>query len=141
MNRLVGGIFTNADSLTMATLDHRLKRSETIGANIANAETPGFRAIGYDFEEQLQQLSGRDARMHVEVSHPRHMRSGLTFADGTVRPDIYVRPTEAIGEDGNTVDVDAEMARLAQNQIQYRTAVEMINRKVGILRYAISGGR
>ena len=55
-------------------------------------------------------------------------------------PEVFVRPTESVGQDGNTVDVDEEMGRLAQNQIMYRSAVELLNRKIGTLKYAISAG-
>jgi flagellar basal-body rod protein FlgB len=138
---LTGGIFNFADRLQMATLDQRTKRSEVITSNIANAETPGFLAIGYDFEDQLKSIANLDKRTSLKVSAPQHLRNAFTKADGTFEPDVFVRPSESVGEDGNTVDVDIEMAQMAQNQILYRSAVEMINRKVGVLRYAINGGR
>ena len=141
MSSLVGGIFTKQDRLAMSSLDQRLKRGQVIGANIANAETPGYRALGYDFEQQLQAKSNLEDGVRMRVSNPRHLKNSFTKADGTITPDVYVRPTESVGEDGNTVDVDVEMANMAQNQILYRTATELINRKVGMLRYAINGGR
>lgn len=141
MNRLIGGIFNFADRLQMTSLDQRLKRSEVITANIANSETPGFRAMGYDFEEQLSGLAELDSSLPLKTSHEKHIKTVGTAADGSFEPDVYVRPTESVGEDGNTVDVDEEMVRMAENQILYRSAVEMLNRKIGVLRYAINGGR
>lgn len=141
MNRMLGGIFNFADRLSMESLQHRLRRSEVEASNIANAETPGFRAIGYDFEEQLQSVARIDKKLRLKTEDDRHLRSNGVRADGKIDPDIFVRPTESIGDDGNTVDVDGEMARMAQNNLLYRSAVELINRKVGMLRYAINGGR
>lgn len=141
MNRLVGGIFNFADRLNMASLDQRHKRGEVISSNIANSETPGFRAIGYDFEEQLQSLARIDRRTPLKVADDRHLRNPFTKANGQIEPDVYVQPTESVGDDGNTVDVDSEMARMAKNQILFRSAVEMLNRKIGMIRYAINGGR
>ena len=141
MNRLVGGIFNFADRLQMAALDHRLKRSEVITSNIANSETPGFRALGYDFENQLAALAQLDKALKLRVEQPLHFHNQFTRADGRIEPDVYVLPTESIPEDGNTVDVDEQMTRMAQNQILYRSAVESLTRKIGILRYAINGGR
>lgn len=141
MNRLVGGIFNFSDRLQMATLDHRLKRSEVISSNIANSETPGFRAIGYDFEDQLRSLAELDKSLPVKTSNDRHFHNSFTRADGKINPDIYVRPTESVGEDGNTVDVDKEMVQMSQNQLLYRSAVELISRKIGVIKYAINGGR
>jgi flagellar basal-body rod protein FlgB len=141
LSGLTGGIFNFADRLQMATLDQRSKRSEVITSNIANSETPGFRAIGYDFEEQLQSLANTEKRTSLKVTNPLHLRNKFTSANGNFEADVFVRPTESVGEDGNTVDVDTEMAQMAQNQILFRSAVEMINRKFGVLRYAINGGR
>ena len=57
-----------------------------------------------------------------------------------INPNVTEKPSKSVPQDGNTVDIDAEMALLAKNQILYRTSVETINRKIGILKYAISGG-
>ncbi len=141
MTRMLGGIFNFADRLQMASLDQRLKRSEVISGNVANAETPGFRALGYDFEDQLSSLANLDDKMALETSDPEHLKNSFTRSDGKIDPDVYVIPTETVPEDGNTVDMDDQMARMAQNQILYRSAVELLNRKVGMLKYAINGGR
>ena len=141
MSKIIGGLFTRSDELKAAVLDQRLKRAEVINGNIANAETPGYRAIGYDFEEQLQALAGDDDPFPMRATNDKHFRADGASADGSITPEVYVRPTESVGHDGNTVDVDREMADLAQNQIMFRSTVELINRKTGVLRYAINGGR
>jgi flagellar basal-body rod protein FlgB len=141
MSTVIGGLFNFSDKLQMESLNQRSRRSEVITANIANAETPGFRAFGYDFEKQLQDLGKMSEPVAVKVSDPRHLRNNFTKVDGSITPDVYVRPTESVDEDGNTVDMDTEMAQLAKNQILFRTAVETLNRKIGTLKYAINGGR
>jgi flagellar basal-body rod protein FlgB len=140
MSSVIGGMFNFADKLQMESLNQRTRRNEVITANIANAETPGYRAFGYDFEKQLQGLAKLDGASQLKVSDPRHFRNGYTQVDGSITPDVFVKPTESVDEDGNTVDMDGEMAQLAQNQILFRTAVETLNRKIGILKYAIRGG-
>lgn len=140
MTNPLGGLFTHSDKVQMSSMQHRLQRSHVINANVANSETPGFRALGYDFEAQLQSFIEANEAKNIRVSDPRHLRHPFVTNDGTVRPDVFVRPTESVPEDGNTVDVDREMAMLAQNTILYRTAVETINRKIGMLKYAINGG-
>jgi flagellar basal-body rod protein FlgB len=141
MSSVIGGLFNFSDRLQMQSLNERLKRNEVVTANIANSETPGFRAFGYDFEKQLQDLGKMNDPISMNVSNPKHLRNAFTGADGSITPEVYVRPTESVDEDGNTVDVDVEMAQMAKNQILYRTTVETINRKIGILRYAVNGGR
>jgi len=138
---LIGGIFNFSDRLQMQSLGMRTKRNDVISANIANAETPGYRAFGYDFEKQLQDLGKMNDPIAVRTSNPGHLKNNFTSADGKITPDVYVRPTESVDEDGNTVDVDVEMSTMAKNQILYRTTVETLNRKIGMLKYAINGGR
>lgn len=141
MSSIVGGLFNFSDKLQMESLGQRNRRNEVVTANIANAETPGYRAFGYDFEKQLQDLGKMNEPIAVRTSKPGHMANSFTKADGSLTPDVYVRPTESVDEDGNTVDIDTEMAAMAKNQILYRTTVETLNRKIGMLKYAINGGR
>lgn len=141
MTNKISNLFNFNDRVQMETLNQRLQRSHVINSNIANSETPGFRAIGYGFEEQLQEISGANTELPLKVNNPRHKRNAFTQADGTISPEVYVRPTESVSNDGNTVDVDNEMAQMAQNHILYRAATETISRKIGLLKYAIQGGR
>lgn len=141
MSSAINGLFNFSDRLQMESLGLRNRRSEVVTANIANAETPGYRAFGFDFEKQLQDLGKMNDPIGVRTSNPAHMRNSFTKADGSLTPEVYVRPTESVDEDGNTVDIDTEMAQMAQNQILYRTTVETLNRKIGMLKYAINGGR
>ena len=134
------GIFNFADRLQMASLSFRDKRNNVLSANIANAETPGFRSLGYDFEKQLQEVGKMNESISVQTSDPRHLKNAFTTSDGQIKPDVYIRPNESVGQDGNTVDLDQEMAQLAQNQISFRTSIETLSRKIGTLKYAINGG-
>lgn len=141
MTQRVSGLFNFSDRVQMESLNKRLDRSHVINSNIANSETPGFRAIGFDFEEQLQAISDQNEPLNLKTTNPLHKKNAFTRADGTINPDVYVRPTEDVGQDGNTVDIDNEMQRLAHNQILYRASVENLSRKIGLLKYAIHGGR
>ena len=142
MTKVVGQMFNFSDRLQMETLNQRLLRNSVISSNIANAETPGFRALGYDFEEQLQAAASANEPIPMLTSAGKHLKNRFTEADGKAYPDVFVRPSESITNDGNTVDIDKEMGMSAKNQILYRSAVELINRKIGTIRYAItSGGR
>lgn len=140
MTGIVSGLLSHSDRLQIESINHRLVRNKVISGNIANAETPGFRSIGYDFENQLAAMSPHSEGMGLKATNPRHFVTEHTTANGELEADVYMRPTESVGEDGNTVDMDQEMARMAENQILYRAAVDLINRKLGTVRYAISGG-
>ena len=139
MSRLAG-IFNGSDAVKMESLNQRLTRQHVLTSNIANSETPGYRALGYDFETQLQAVADGGDPFPMKASNSKHFMNGHTEADGTIYPDVFVRPTESVGQDGNTVDVDQEMSMLSKNQILYRATVELLNRKIGTLKYAISAG-
>lgn len=141
MTSLFSGIFAHNDRVQMASLGERLKRSQLINANVANSETPGYRALGYKFEAQLQSVTSKDSTDRMRTTDPMHYETKDVQSNGRIQSDVYIRPSESFGSDGNTVDMDHEMAKFAENQILYRSAVETIKRKIGMLRYAINGGR
>ena len=124
MSKFVTGIFDFHDKLQMDSLNHRLARNKVITGNVANAETPGFRAIGYSFEEQLASLVHRDDPMTMKTTNPKHFRNEDVLEDGTLKPDVFVRPSESITEDGNTVDMDQEMAKMSENNLLYQATTQ-----------------
>ena len=122
------------------SLDQRLNRHAVIVSNVTNSLTPGYRALAYDFETQLQAAAGAGDNIPMKATDPRHLRTSGMTAQGELQADLYVQPTESIGNDGNTVNIDQEMADLASNQLLYRATLEALNRKLAMLRYGISGG-
>ena len=121
------------------SLDMRSQRQNIISANIANAETPGYQSKRIDFEQSLAAaLDLDDAPM--ARTNSKHMTSGGDI--GNVEPQIYNDPNNVVREDGNTVDRDVEMFNLVENQIQYNAAIELLKRKIGLIKYSINeGGR
>jgi flagellar basal-body rod protein FlgB len=121
------------------SLDLRVQRQGVISSNIANAETPGYQAQRLDFEESLQRALDMDDAPMLRTD-PGHMTSGGEVLG--VEPEVYNNPNNVVREDGNTVDRDAEMFALSENQIQYNAAIELLKKKVGLLKYSINeGGR
>lgn len=134
-------VFAKTDAVLEESLNQRLIKQNVITSNISNAQTPGYRALGYEFEQQLRAAVGNDGQMKIQATDDRHFKhQGLTV-NGDLRGDLHVKPSESIGNDGNSVDLDAEMADLAWNQTVYRATVELLNRRLGMLRYGINGGR
>lgn len=141
MKIVTNQVFSKTDAVLEEGLNQRLAKQMVISGNIVNANTPGFRALGYEFESQLQAAVGNDSSLKLETTDPEHiMHSGLNKA-GDLKPDLIVKPTESVGNDGNTVDVDQEMSDLAANKILYQATVELLNRRLAMLRYGINGGR
>ncbi len=110
------------------SMDLHMQRHAVIADNIANAETPGFKAKRVDFEDSLaraieageQGMSGRDI--------------------ASVNALISETTDSEIGQDLNTVDMDKEMAAMTKNEVQYNAATQVISKKFALLRYAITEG-
>jgi flagellar basal-body rod protein FlgB len=123
-------------ALTTA-LNFREMRQELTTSNIANANTPGYKAKKLDFEEALARALDVDGNMHMNVSDDRHHNVG-NGGFNNLEPEIYDNPNGVVSENGNTVDVEAEMAIMNENKLMYDTLVQLINKKMGIMRYAIN---
>ncbi len=115
-------------------MDLTWHRNQAISANIANAETPQYRAVEVTFGKELERAFGetfettkRTDAQHLEVSMEQ---SSHAVADhsGVVKPD------------GNNVDIDLQMGRLAQNSGDYMNAARLIKRQLGLIRTAIRTG-
>ena len=112
-------------------LDQRSQRHAAIASNVANADTPGYRAVDVSFGSHLRQ-----ARMSLLTTHPGH-RGGRT--GGLSGRDQVVLSGGLARRDGNDVDIDREMGKLAQNQIEYQFLARRLSSKFGRLREAITG--
>jgi flagellar basal-body rod protein FlgB len=107
-------------------------------ANIANAETPNYHARKVDFEDALAQALDMDGTNSLSTTDGAHFATG---GKQPVEPGIYENPDVAVNNDGNTVDLEKEMSALAENSILYKSALQLINKKMAALKYAISESR
>jgi flagellar basal-body rod protein FlgB len=119
------------------TLNLRLLNQNVISSNIANADTPGYKAKTVEFEQAL-----RDALNVGDGLRPAETQAGhqAPHATDPVHPVVYDDPNGVESLDGNTVDRAAEMAKMAENQLLYDASAEMLKRKLGMLKYAITEG-
>lgn len=137
----MGRIFDKTIKSLAASLQMRQLRQNVINANVANAETPNYRAKKMDFEAALATAIDREdlGKMHVE--HKDHFLMGQGSI-GRVKGDVYDNPEINYSNDGNTVDLEKEMAKQVQNSIMYNAATQLINKKLAALKYAVTeGGR
>jgi flagellar basal-body rod protein FlgB len=123
-------------ALTTA-LNFREMRQEVISSNVANANTPGYKAKTIDFEQALARALDVDGQMQMNVTDGRHHNVG-NGGFNNLEPEIYDDPNGVVSENGNTVDVESEMARMAENKLMYDALVQLINKKMGIMKYAIN---
>lgn len=134
-------IFDVTSQALEKSLDYRLQRHNVTSANIANAETPNYHAKVLDFEEALSRAIDLEGLGATHSPHQDHIALGRGSI-GRSRVDVYDNPDVNLTNDKNTVDVEKEMANLAENTILYKAAIELINKKLAQTRYAITeGGR
>jgi flagellar basal-body rod protein FlgB len=124
--------------LLQKVLDLRSKNQEVIGSNIANAETPGYAAQSFRFEDQLKSAISENGLRPVatQTNHFPLAPASIEQVSGVVTAK---KDTTGVG-DQNTVDVDQEMIKLSENEILYETAVTMLNKKLSMIKYAANGG-
>ena len=107
-------------------LDASALRHRAIANNLANVETPGYTRQDVSFEDQLgSALNQPDSEDTVQQ----------------LQPNLISDSNEPVRENGNNVDVDKEMAKLAENTIQYESVLQSLTIKGGMLRTAIYEGR
>lgn len=132
--RLLDTLFDRSMSGLSRTMDLTWKRNQALSANIANAETPQYRAIDVSFGGELQRafeeqgaagLAGQSNPGHIPLSGPTDSSKLVKDLSGATKPD------------GNNVDIDLQMGRLAQNSGDYANAARLIRRQIGLLRTAI----
>lgn len=118
-------------------LNLRLMNENVISSNIANADTPGYKAKAVEFEGALRAALHVGGEMRPEATNSKHIAPSPT---DPIEPEIYEDPNGVESLDGNTVNRAAEMSKLAENQLLYDAAVEMLKKKLGMLKYGITEG-
>jgi flagellar basal-body rod protein FlgB len=119
-----------------ASLDFRQIRQDLAASNVANADTPGYKAKKIDFEEALARALDVDGAGAMLVNDPKHFDVG-SGGMNNIQPEIYESTDGVVSEDGNTVDRDAEMAVMAENKVLYDASVQLLNKKLALMKYAI----
>ncbi len=139
----VNGLFGTTFDLLGKSLDMRIKNQTLISGNLANAETPGYAPVELSFENELKQaMNGkRPGTVSMAATNPRH----ISFhGDNDTIADIQGRIIDVSdgtpGKDGNSVELEKEMGRMAENQVLYNASVQILAVKFDELKNAVKGG-
>ena len=115
----------------------RAQRQQLLASNIANADTPNYKARDIDFRAALQgALSGTQARMALATTQAGHLGSG---PDTLLQQLTGYRTELQSAVDGNTVSMDVERAAFAENALHYEASVTFINGMLRSMNTAITG--
>lgn len=124
--------FDKALGIHPQALAIREKRSEVLAANLANADTPGYKARDLDFKSILKQsLPEAQAMDRKQTGHlaPQQLWDSRL---------MYRNPNQ-VSLDGNTVEANVEQARYAENAVQYQASLQFLNNKFSGLMLALRG--
>lgn len=129
------------DSITSAILQKALdgtwQRQRAISNNIANHETPGYKAIKVDFENSLDQ---EIRKLENSIPTKEKIIEGLeTLKSSEI--NVFSDNSTSNRADGNNVDLDLENIEMAKTQIQYQYLTRSMTDMFSRLRYAISEGK
>ncbi len=118
------------------SLDYASLKQKAISSNIANVDTPNYKAKDVKFRDVLgQSVAGLEAKK----TDRRH----FDFAGGHPGGHLSIQQRQGTmyNHNGNNVDIDQEMAEMAKNQIYYNALTDRINGKFNSLQTVIKGGR
>lgn len=117
-----------------AALKLREQRTEVIANNLANVDTPGYKAQDVDFKSAMKLYA--DKSQTIEGSDPKHI---TMQNDPFGSMALKFRQATQTSLDGNTVDKDIETVAFAKNVIDYQTSLKYLNGSIKTLRSAIRG--
>jgi flagellar basal-body rod protein FlgB len=126
-------------------LSLRSQRQELLASNIANADTPNYKARDIDFSSALQGAVARasGAATPLATTSAGHYAGGSGAADGKALADgtpVLYRTVSQGAVDGNTVDMDTERTQFADNGLHYEAGITMINQQIKNMLAAIQSG-
>jgi len=110
-------------------LDFHLARHSVLAANLANAETPGFKPKDLVFADSLA------AAIEPARTDQQHL-AGEAMPPGTALQE----DCDSVGPDQNGVRLERVMAQITANRLRYETGIELARRRLGLLRYAATDG-
>lgn len=111
----------------------RARRTEVLAANLANADTPGYKAQDMDFKTALSRVSPQPTSLRA--THANHISTNQSVMGERLMYRIPLQPSL----DGNTVDSQVEQTKFAENALQYQANLKFVTGKFTGLRSAIRG--
>jgi len=115
----------------------RAYRSEVLASNIANADTPNYQARDFDFAAALRKAMNGVQGVRLAQTSERHL-SGTGQRQAVVA-DLQYRVPVQPSIDGNTVELDTELAQFSENAMRYQATLTFLNERIHSMRTALPG--
>ncbi|AWB67957.1 flagellar basal body rod protein FlgB [Saccharobesus litoralis] len=114
----------------------RMKRSEVLSSNIANADTPGYKAKDFDFQAALSGAK-KQYTSSMTRTHEKHM-SVTSSIDSSLQ---FRTPSQPDTGDGNTVELQQERMEFLKNQLGYNASIQFLTGRIKGIKNALKGGQ
>lgn len=134
------GIFGNTIASLKRALDIRARKHELTISNIANADTPHYKAFEMLVEEELAKTTSLQKPQELMVTNRLHLPSAESNFNFHHVSRAQISKEVTLRGDGNTVYMEKEMAALAENSLMYRTSSQLLSKKFEGLMNAMRGG-
>jgi flagellar basal-body rod protein FlgB len=128
------------DRLIESALRGLTARQRTIADNVANVDTPEFKASRVSFEAQLKQAIGADDQP-LRMFKVKNGVDSPGDAPADVKPTVIQETDLGRRNDGNNVDIDREMLDLSDTNVRFNALIQVMGNKVSNLRYVINDGK
>lgn len=132
-------LFSDTTDVMAKAMGGLSKRQHAIAENIANADTPNYKRIEVAYEAQLHRAASGTQGIELAATLPGHIRLDGPQSLAEFQAQVTRASDTSMRNDGNNVDVDAEMTRLAQTSLTYNALADLMKRKMTGLHSVIRG--
>lgn len=126
-------------SVMTKALGLRAERQQVLASNIANADTPYYKARDFDFAKAMQSAAAGRSGLEMAQTSSAHLAGNAGSGSGSVNLQ-YRRETQS-AVDGNTVDMDVERSQITENSLQYEVLTRLITDRIQGMRTALSSNQ
>lgn len=133
---MINDMFDNVNLLEKG-LDASWLKNQAITNNIANADTPGFKASHVEFESVFKAALQDDGGFKAKTTNAKHI--DFSSSEDNIKPIVTTDANTAYRMDGNNVDIDYENLELAKNTIYYNELAIQLSSELNKLKTAING--
>ena len=132
--------FEKAFSIHDDAMMMRAQRASILASNIANADTPGYKARDMDFKQTLQSIANRSGNnLKMAGTNQGHINTASQNTQASINQSILYRNPLHASLDGNTVDSHVEQSKFSENALQYQTSFTFLNGRIQGLMKALKG--
>ncbi|MDH5595006.1 MAG: flagellar basal body rod protein FlgB, partial [Gammaproteobacteria bacterium] len=101
----------------------RSQRAGLLAANLANSDTPNYKARDLDFQAELEKARGKSQGAGIRTTHPNH----ISGANNSFSTDVIYRKPSQPSLDGNTVETHIEHAAFMDNALKYQASIQFLS--------------